>query len=61
MAVAPLALSAAKSAITSSPSLPLEEGLELERQLYNTLLSSSDRQEGLDAFAQKRKTVFTGR
>lgn len=58
---APLALRAAKEAIEGSSSLPLEDGLDLERKVYNTLLGSQDRQEGLMAFAEKRKPRFQGK
>ncbi|RSH87286.1 hypothetical protein EHS25_003195 [Saitozyma podzolica] len=58
---APLALAAAKSAITSAPHLPLPAGLDLERTLYDPLLLTEDRQEGLRAFAEKRTARFQGR
>lgn len=58
---APLSLRAAKNAIDAAPDVSLEEGLTLERTLYNTLLDTEDRQEGLRAFAEKRKARFTGR
>ncbi|KAK4690012.1 hypothetical protein P7C73_g125, partial [Tremellales sp. Uapishka_1] len=58
--IAPLALSASKKAINSS-FLPLDQGLDLERQIYNSLLRTEDRQEGLMAFAQKRRAIFQGR
>lgn len=59
--LAPLALRAAKRAIESASDLPLEKGLDLEREVYNTLLDTEDRQEGLSAFAEKRKSKFLGR
>jgi enoyl-CoA hydratase/carnithine racemase len=58
---APLAVAAAKSAITSAPHLPLPAGLDLERTLYDPLLLTEDRQEGLRAFAEKRTARFQGR
>ena len=58
---APLALDAAKQAINASPYLPLEQGLDLERKTYNTLLETEDRQEGLRAFAEKRRARFQGK
>ncbi|WVQ80826.1 hypothetical protein IAT38_002933 [Cryptococcus sp. DSM 104549] len=58
---APLAIASAKRAISAAPELPLEEGLDLERGVYNGLLDTDDRQEGLRAFAEKRKARFTGR
>ncbi|WWC89247.1 uncharacterized protein L201_004167 [Kwoniella dendrophila CBS 6074] len=58
---APLALSASKTAISSSTALSLEDGLDLERRVYNGLLDTEDRQEGLLAFKEKRKAVFKGK
>ncbi|WVF71241.1 hypothetical protein IAT40_006042 [Kwoniella sp. CBS 6097] len=57
---APLSLSAAKQAISSAPFLTLEKGLNFERKVYNGLLGTQDRQEGLKAFAEKRRAVFKG-
>jgi methylglutaconyl-CoA hydratase len=58
---APLALGAAKQAIdAAADGLALEKGLDLERELYNPLLSTNDRQEGLKAFAEKRRAKFVG-
>ena len=57
---APLALRAAKIAITAAPHLPLDQGLAFERQVYGGLLETQDRSEGLKAFAEKRRAVFTG-
>jgi enoyl-CoA hydratase len=39
----------------------LEDGLALERQLVQDLFRSEDGQEGIAAFAEKRKPVFAGR
>ena len=57
---APIALSAALSAIDAAYDLPLEEGLSVERLAYERTLASKDRLEALAAFAGKRKPVFTG-
>ncbi|KEP55708.1 enoyl-CoA hydratase [Rhizoctonia solani 123E] len=57
---APLALRAAKRALSFSPDLSLAEGLDLERACYEPLLSSKDRTEALAAFQEKRKPVFKG-
>ncbi|OCF38701.1 methylglutaconyl-CoA hydratase [Kwoniella heveanensis CBS 569] len=57
---APLSLHAAKQAITSAPFLSLDQGLDLERRMYEGLLGSEDRLEGLRAFAEKRRAVFKG-
>ncbi|KAK0191181.1 ClpP/crotonase-like domain-containing protein [Armillaria mellea] len=58
--LAPLALRAAKQAISRSEDLSLETGLDFERASYETLLSTSDRREALEAFKEKRRPVFKG-
>lgn len=57
---APLALRAAKQAVSRSADLALEAGLDFERASYETLLTSLDRMEALQAFREKRKPVFRG-
>ncbi|KAI0700756.1 ClpP/crotonase-like domain-containing protein [Cytidiella melzeri] len=57
---APLALRAAKQAISRAPELALESGLDFERASYETLLKSTDRLEALEAFKEKRPPVFKG-
>jgi len=57
---APLALRAAKQAISRSEDLPLETGLDFERASYETLLTSQDRIEALQAFKEKRRPSFKG-
>lgn len=57
---APLALRAAKQAISRAADLPLESGLDFERSCYEGLLHSKDRLEALAAFKEKRKPVFKG-
>ncbi|KDR83918.1 hypothetical protein GALMADRAFT_236416 [Galerina marginata CBS 339.88] len=57
---APLALRAAKQAISRSEDLALEPGLDFERASYETLLTSRDRTEALEAFREKRQPIFTG-
>ncbi|KAK0490786.1 ClpP/crotonase-like domain-containing protein [Armillaria novae-zelandiae] len=57
---APLALRAAKQAISRSEDLSLETGLDFERASYETLLSTSDRREALEAFKEKRRPIFKG-
>lgn len=58
--VAPLALRAAKMAISKAPELDLDSGLSFERACYEPLLSTSDRMEALNAFREKRKPIFKG-
>ncbi|KAH8118615.1 ClpP/crotonase, partial [Phellopilus nigrolimitatus] len=56
----PLALKAAKQALSRAPELELEAGLDFERACYEPLLSSKDRVEALNAFKEKRAPVFKG-
>lgn len=58
--IAPLALRAAKMAISRATELPLESGLDFERACYEPLLSTQDRIEALDAFREKRVAKFRG-
>ncbi|GAA5898909.1 hypothetical protein JCM6882_004028 [Rhodosporidiobolus microsporus] len=57
----PLALRAAKLAIDVGSESDLESGLDVERLAYQTILQTEDRNEGLKAFAEKRKPVYRGR
>ncbi|KAF8504215.1 ClpP/crotonase-like domain-containing protein [Gautieria morchelliformis] len=57
---APLALRAAKLAISRAPELTLESGLDLENACYQPLLISKDRDEALLAFKEKRPPKFRG-
>ena len=58
---APLAVAAAKTAIDGGDGLALRDGLALERRCYETVLVTADRNEGLAAFAEKRRPVFQGK
>ncbi|KAL1746977.1 ClpP/crotonase-like domain-containing protein [Schizophyllum fasciatum] len=58
---APLALRAAKAAISRSLEFPLDEALDYERSCYEPLLKTQDRTEALDAFREKRAPVFIGK
>ena len=60
-AAGPLAVAAAKRAIDGGSALPLSDGLALEAACYEEVLASEDRNEGLNAFAEKRLPVFKGR
>ncbi|RPD66767.1 ClpP/crotonase [Lentinus tigrinus ALCF2SS1-7] len=57
---APLALRAAKQAISRVPDVGLESGLDFERASYEPLLHSKDRLEALQAFKEKRAPIFKG-
>jgi enoyl-CoA hydratase len=60
-ALAPLAIRACLQAVTRGLSLPLEEGLELEAELFSSLFATEDMREGTRAFLEKRTPVFKGR
>ncbi len=57
---APVALRQAKRALDLGQHLPLEEGLDLEHRLYQACLGTRDREEALQAFAEKRRPVYKG-
>lgn len=58
---APLAIVGVKSVIRRSQETQLLSGLRLEVEEFLTLFASSDREEGMEAFLQKRAARFTGR
>ena len=60
-ACAPIGVAKAKEAIDRGFDLPIADALALERACYEVTLTTEDRQEGLRAFAEKRKPEFKGR
>jgi enoyl-CoA hydratase/carnithine racemase len=50
-----------KRAVQHGTETSLEVGLALERELQQQLFSSADAREGIGAFVQKRRPVFTGK
>lgn len=56
----PVAVRAAKEAIDRGASLPLDDALRLETELYGRTLDTDDRLEGLAAFREKRAPVYRG-
>ncbi len=56
-----LAVGRIKRAVQSGGEVSLEQGLALEREMQDQLFRSSDAQEGLNAFTQKRKSQFQAR
>ncbi|HEV7374370.1 MAG TPA: enoyl-CoA hydratase-related protein [Pyrinomonadaceae bacterium] len=58
--LAPLAIRACLKAVTRGLSLPLEEGLELEAELFSRLFATEDMREGTRAFLEKRPPTFKG-
>ena len=61
MSKGPLAIKASLEAINRGSDLPLEQGLELEAQLFADLCGTADMKEGLQAFLEKRKPNFKGK
>eukprot|EP00351_Strombidinopsis_sp_SopsisLIS2011_P002528 CAMPEP_0116888786 /NCGR_PEP_ID=MMETSP0463-20121206/23976_1 /TAXON_ID=181622 /ORGANISM="Strombidinopsis sp, Strain SopsisLIS2011" /LENGTH=70 /DNA_ID=CAMNT_0004554235 /DNA_START=621 /DNA_END=833 /DNA_ORIENTATION=+ len=57
----PVAIKAAKQAISNGMNMDLKSGLELESACYARILPTEDRLEGLKAFAEKRKPVYKGK
>ena len=60
MANGPVAIRQAKKAIRLGMETDLQTGLEIEELAYNETIPTKDRKEGLAAFAEKRKPVFSG-
>ena len=57
----PVAVRLATEAIDLAFSSTLEAGLEFERKSFYLLFATEDKQEGVDAFVNKRKPVFKGK
>jgi enoyl-CoA hydratase/3-hydroxyacyl-CoA dehydrogenase len=57
---APLAVAGAKAAVDQGAGLDLGSGLQVEQESVVLLFATKDKQEGLDAFLQKRTPDFKG-
>ncbi|CAO1615068.1 unnamed protein product [Parajaminaea phylloscopi] len=57
----PLALRAAKAAINKGIQMDINTAYDWEKACYETLFETHDRQEGLNAFAEKRAARYEGR
>jgi methylglutaconyl-CoA hydratase len=56
----PIALRMAKKAIQDGFHLSLEDSMKVEKDCYAVVCQTTDRREGLKAFAEKRKPVYKG-
>jgi enoyl-CoA hydratase/carnithine racemase len=56
----PLSLKLLKRAVYRGMQMPINEALEFESFVVNTIYQSKDKQEGITAFLEKRKAVFKG-
>jgi len=58
---APLAVREVKKALNMSQQLDIKSGYVFEVEAYNRLLPTQDREEGINAFNEKREPEFTGK
>jgi enoyl-CoA hydratase len=58
---APVALKVAKALINKGTDMGLDAALALEREGFGVVASTEDLQEGVSAFAEKRKPTFKGK
>jgi enoyl-CoA hydratase/carnithine racemase len=56
----PIALKAAKEAVSKVDEMSLAEGTEFERRLFYLLFATDDQKEGMKAFIEKREPQFKG-
>ena len=57
----PIALQMVKVAVNSGSNTDVETGLTIEGACFNNAFATEDRKEGLTAFVEKRKPVYTGK
>lgn len=57
----PIGVRMAKAAIDGGFDVSLEEGLGVEKKCYAQVVNTEDRMEGINAFVEKRKSVYKGR
>ena len=58
---APIAARLATEAVDMAWNAPLDAGLEFERKAFYLLFATEDKNEGVDAFVNKRKAQFKGK
>jgi enoyl-CoA hydratase len=57
----PVAVRLAKAAVNKAFEMGLTDGLDFERELFYLLFASEDKNEGMNAFMEKRKPQFKGK
>lgn len=57
----PLSIRGTKRAIDEGIEMPLEQALRFELEIYDKVANSADAEEGLSAFLEKRKPVYSGK
>jgi len=57
----PIALEIGKKAVKAGSRMDLEAGIEYEAELFATLFSTADKNEGIDAFFEDREPEWQGR
>jgi enoyl-CoA hydratase len=57
----PVALEIGKKAVKASARMDLEQGIEYEAELFTSLFSTEDKNEGIDAFFEDRDPEWDGR
>lgn len=57
---APIAVRMIKKSVLKAIDLPLQEGMEYERNAFYLLFDSRDQKEGMRAFVEKRRPAFLG-
>ena len=60
-ALSPVALAMCKEMVEAAFETTLDQGVKLERRLFQSLFATADQKEGMAAFLEKRKPVFLGR
>lgn len=58
---APLAVELCKEAVNVGMNLDLDSAIELESELFGLCFATADQKEGMGAFVEKRKAVFTSK
>lgn len=57
----PIAVELGKRAVRAASRMNLDDGIDYEAELFSVAFSTADKDEGVDAFLEKRKPEFEGR